>query len=126
MSYFPTLFGASALLAMSLCHAGAAEPAAQGPEWTETGRASFYAKFWQGRRTASGERFDNGALTAAHPWLPFGTRVRVMVEETGREVVVTITDRMFNARRIIDLSQQAARLLGIVRQGTAQVVLVPE
>ena len=94
--------------------------------WSESGRASFYASFWHGRRTASGERFDNNELTAAHPWLPFGTRVRVLVGETGREVVVTITDRMFNGRRIIDLSQRAARLLGIMRQGVAEVTLVAE
>lgn len=116
----------AAALACLAAPAARATEAPRGPEWSENGRASFYAKFWQGRRTASGERFDNGAMTAAHPWLPFGTRVRVMVEETGREVVVTITDRMFSARRVIDLSQQAARLLGIIGQGTARVTLVPE
>ena len=96
------------------------------PGWSESGRASFYSKFWHGRRTASGDRFDNNELTAAHPWLPFGTRVKVLVEETGQEVVVTITDRMFSRRRVIDLSQRAARLLGIIRQGTAEVRLVTE
>jgi rare lipoprotein A len=116
----------AATLALVAVPAAHAEEAALGQDWTETGRASFYAKFWQGRRTASGERFDNGALTAAHPWLPFGTRVRVLVEETGREVVVTITDRMGSARRVIDLSQRAAKLLGIIRQGTAEVTLQPE
>jgi rare lipoprotein A len=111
-----------ALVAVPAAHA---EDASLG-NWSETGVASFYAKFWQGRRTASGERFDNGELTAAHSWLPFGTRVRVLAEETGREVVVTITDRIGTARRVIDLSQHAAKLLGIIRQGTAEVTLQPE
>ncbi len=94
--------------------------------WRQRGVASFYADFWQGRRTASGERFDNDALTAAHPWLPFGTRVRVLAEGSGQAVVVTITDRMPPQRRIIDLSQRAARALGMMRQGTAAVTLVTE
>lgn len=111
---FVTLFAAAP--------ARAEEPASG---WSQTGTASFYAKFWHGRRTASGERFDNNELTAAHPWLPFGTRVRVMAE-TGQEVVVTITDRMFSRRRIIDLSQAAARALGMIRAGTAEVTLVTE
>jgi rare lipoprotein A len=96
------------------------------PGWRQTGVASFYASFWHGRRTASGERFDNNELTAAHPWLPFGTRVKVLAEDTGQEVEVTITDRMPSRHRIIDLSQRAARLLGIMRQGTAEVTLVAE
>ncbi len=93
--------------------------------WTQSGTASFYSKFWHGRRTASGDRFDNNELTAAHPWLPFGTRVRVLAED-GQEVVVTITDRMFSRRRIIDLSQRAARALGMMRSGTAEVTLIAE
>jgi len=112
-----------ALVAVPAAHA---EDAVLGQGWSESGVASYYAKFWQGRRTASGERFDNGELTAAHSWLPFGTRVRVLAEETGREVVVTITDRIGTARRVIDLSQHAAKLLGIIRQGTAEVTLQPE
>ena len=102
-----------------------AEAAGHRSKGLESGWASYYADFWQGRRTASGERFDNEALTAAHPWLPFGTRIRVMAEDTGREVVVTITDRMGAAGRIIDLSQHAARELGIIQAGVAPVVLMP-
>ena len=105
--------------------AAPAEAAGHQPRGLESGWASYYADFWQGRRTASGERFDNEALTAAHPWLPFGTRIRVMAERTGREVVVTITDRMGAAGRIIDLSQHAARELGIIQAGVAAVVLMP-
>jgi rare lipoprotein A len=116
----------AAFVALAAIPAAHAEDVVMGKGWSETGIASYYAKFWQGRRTASGERFDNGELTAAHSWLPFGTRVRVMAEETGREVVVTITDRIGTARRVIDLSQHAAKLLGIIRQGTAEVTLLPE
>src|SRR5271163_585663 len=100
----------------------AAQPASQQSAiWPgETGLASFYGSRHQGRRTASGGRFDQKALTAAHPWLPFGTKVLVTVEATGRSVVVTITDRLPSRRRVIDLSVAAARLLGIVRQGLAE------
>ena len=92
----------------------------------ETGEASYYGPHWEGRRTASGAVFDMHALTAAHHWLPFGTRVRVRVAETGQEVVVIITDRLRAARRVIDLSLGAAKALGMVRQGVAMVTLSPE
>ena len=92
----------------------------------ETGEASFYGPHWDGRRTASGAVFHMHALTAAHHWLPFGTRVRVRVAETGQEVVVIITDRLRAARRVIDLSLGAAQALGMVRQGVAMVTLSPE
>ncbi len=91
----------------------------------DTGTASYYGKAHQGKRTASGTRFDMEQLTAAHPWLPFGTRVRVTVAETGRSVVVIITDRIPSRTRILDLSVAAARQLGMLRQGLAQVVLTP-
>lgn len=120
------------LLLAGACFAGthgarAAQPASQQSAiWPgETGVASFYGSRHQGRRTASGGRFDQKALTAAHPWLPFGTKVRVTVEATGISVVVTITDRLPSRRRVIDLSTAAARLLGIVRQGLAEVSLTP-
>jgi len=120
------------LLLAGACLAGthtacAGQPAAQkSAVWPgETGLASYYGSRHQGRRTASGTRFDQRALTAAHPWLPFGTKVRVTVEATGRSVVVTVTDRLPSRRRVIDLSTAAARLLGIVRQGLAEVSLTP-
>jgi rare lipoprotein A len=91
----------------------------------ETGAASYYGRRHQGRRTASGLRFNDKALTAAHPWLPFGTKVRVTLLSTGRSVVVEITDRLHSSRRIVDLSLGAARALGMVRQGVAMVVLSP-
>src|SRR5258707_1143631 len=61
----------------------------------ETGTASYYGPVYHGRRSASGARFDQEALTAAHPWLPFGTKVKVTLADTGRTVIVTITDRLY-------------------------------
>jgi len=120
------------LLLVGACLAGthtarAAQPASQqSAVWPgEIGLASYYGLRHQGRRTASGARFDQRALTAAHPWLPFGTKIRVTVEATGRSVVVTVTDRLPSRRRVIDLSTAAARLLGIIRQGLAEVSLTP-
>jgi len=91
----------------------------------ETGIASYYGKYHHGKRTASGDRFDQHGLTAAHPWLPFGTKVRVTVASTGQSVVVTITDRIYSRTRIADLSTGAAKALGILRQGIARVTLEP-
>ena len=98
----------------------------------ERGLASWYGPGFHGRRTASGARFDMHALTAAHPSLPFGTRVEVRNLATGRSVEVRINDRGPHLRqRIIDLSQAAARAIGLGRgsAGVAQVslrVLAPE
>jgi rare lipoprotein A len=93
----------------------------------ERGTASWYGEKFQGRRTASGERFDMNDLTAAHRTLPFGTRVRVRSVVTGREVVVRINDRGPSIRsRIIDLSQSAADALGVRRLGVFQVELLRE
>jgi peptidoglycan lytic transglycosylase len=90
----------------------------------ERGIASWYGTKFDGRRTASGERYDMTELTAAHPTLPFGTRVGVRNTRTGREVVVRINDRgPFSKNRIIDLSYAAAREVGVVGPGTASVEL---
>ena len=88
----------------------------------ETGQASWYGKAHQGQRTASGERFDMRALTAAHRTLPFGTIVRVTNLGNSRSVNVRINDRgPFRRGRIIDLSYEAAKKLGIAARGTALV-----
>ncbi|MBD3894966.1 septal ring lytic transglycosylase RlpA family protein [Halomonas sp. ML-15] len=93
----------------------------------EEGVASYYADRYQGRQTASGERFDQQALTAAHPSLPFGTRVRVTHLDNGRETVVRINDRgPFVRGRIIDLSRRAAGELDMLRSGTAPVRVTAE
>lgn len=91
------------------------------------GLASWYGEKFHGRRTASGERYDMHALTAAHKTLPFGSMVRVKSERTGKEVVVRINDRGPYARkRLIDLSGAAAAKLGIRSRGVASVVLLRE
>lgn len=88
------------------------------------GSASFYAARFHGRRTASGEAFDNAALTAAHRTLPFGSRVRVTNPANGRSVVVRINDRgPFHKDRTIDVSRAAAERLGLVARGHGQVEL---
>ncbi|MGF1593777.1 MAG: septal ring lytic transglycosylase RlpA family protein [Kiloniellaceae bacterium] len=91
---------------------------------TFTGLASWYGPRFHGRLTASGETFDMASLTAAHPHLPFGSRVRVTNLANGRSVVVTINDRgPYVKPRIIDLSHAAARRLGFVDDGLAKVRL---
>jgi len=95
--------------------------------WRQTGMASWYGgKRWQGRRTTSGERYDENQLTAAHASLPLGSRVRVVVARTGRSVVVTINDRPGTRSRVIDLSRAAAEKLGILGAGIATVTLLPD
>ena len=114
------------LLALPHHGAHAQNFAQRGEAWLpESGTASFYGRRHNGRRAADGSRFDQNAMTAAHPWLPFGTRVLVTAAETGRSVIVTVTDRMGAPRRIIDLSVGAARRLGIINQGIARVSLSP-
>lgn len=86
------------------------------------GVASYYGNELAGNRTASGERFDPNGMTAAHRSLPFGTRLRVTDPSTGRSVIVRVNDRgPFHKGRILDLSEAAARELGIVRRGRAVV-----
>lgn len=90
----------------------------------EVGLASWYGARFHRRRTASGELFDMRALTAAHPTLPFGTRVCVRSEATGRSVVVRINDRGPHIRnRVIDLSRGAAEALGVMGLGLKPVEL---
>ncbi|MFN4356898.1 septal ring lytic transglycosylase RlpA family protein [Sphingopyxis alaskensis] len=88
------------------------------------GVASYYGNELAGNRTASGERFDPGQLTAAHRTLPFGSMVRVTNVATGDSVVVRINDRgPFAHGRVIDVSHAAAREIGLHRSGTARVKL---
>ena len=86
-----------------------------------SGIASFY---WQGQKTANGEAFDKSAMTAAHPTLPFNTRVKVTHLANKRSVIVRINDRgPFKTGRVIDLSHAAAGALGMHGQGLARVQL---
>ena len=90
--------------------------------FSQTGIASWYGKKFHGRKTASGDRFNMYAMTAAHKRLPFGTLVRVTHLKNGRSVAVRINDRgPFVRGRIIDLSYGAAKKLGMVAQGVARV-----
>lgn len=87
------------------------------------GRASWYGVYFQGRRTTSGERFNRFEYTCAHKTLPFGTRLRVTNVKNGKSVVVRVSDRgPYRHQRIIDLSEIAARPLGLVECGAATVV----
>jgi rare lipoprotein A len=89
-----------------------------------SGIASYYADEFDGRTTASGERYDMHALTAAHRTLPFGTTVRVTNTDNGRFVIVRINDRgPFKDDRVIDLSLEAARRIGLIARGTGPVTL---
>ncbi len=88
------------------------------------GTASYYAKKFQGRKTANGERFHHDSLTAAHKSLPFGTIVKVTNRSNGKVIVVRINDRMSpRARHLIDLTKYGAKTLDFVRQGYAEVSL---
>jgi rare lipoprotein A len=100
--------------------------AAERPRGTaiETGTASWYGAGHQGRRTASGERFDMNGLTAAHPTLPFGTKLLVTNLRTGKSVHVRVNDRGPHATgHIIDLSSKAAERIGLRDAGVAPVAL---
>jgi rare lipoprotein A len=94
------------------------------PWHSEKGMASHYGNEFQGKKTASGERFSPSDMTAAHRKLPLGTKVMVENMETGEKTEVKITDRGPYAdpkRRIIDLSKAAANSIGLVEQGVALV-----
>ena len=122
---------ATAVAALAAC--AAAEPPAfpvqpmaeeKPPEkvFEQTGKASYYGEWHQGKPTASGEKFDMNALTAAHKTLPFGTKVKVTNLENGRSVTVRITDRgPFVKGRVIDLSLAAAKKIDMVKAGVAKV-----
>lgn len=92
------------------------------PKISEKGKASFYADFFQGRKTSNGEVFKQRKRTAAHKTLPFGTKVKVKNLKNGKTVKVRINDRgPFVEGRIIDLSKKAAKKLGMVNDGVVQV-----
>jgi rare lipoprotein A len=96
---------------------------ANGAALTQTGLASVYSNTFNGRSTASGERYDSGALTAAHPTWPLGAEVRVTRLDNGKSVRVRINDRGPHVQgRVIDLSSGAAAALGM-HAGVARVRL---
>jgi len=110
------------ILVFSACAAVATVP--ERPIFSQVGVASWYGPDFQGQTTANGERFNMQAMTAAHRSLPFGTIVRVTDLDSGRVVKVRINDRgPLVAGRVLDLSKNAARRLGIADDGTAEVRL---
>lgn len=125
----PRTAAAALLLALlvTLQGCGASRAVPEGPfeaGWTQEGTASWYGPGFHGRPTASGEAYDMEAMTAAHPSLPLGTRIRVTVLATGRRTELRVNDRgPFTKGRVLDVSRAAARRLGILRRGTARVRL---
>lgn len=123
----------SALSSAALATAEAVPPPSSSPEASAAsreegavGRATYYAKRYEGRRTASGKRYRHEGMTAAHATLPLGSRVKVVNLANGRDIEVTVTDRC--RRRpfpFIDLSRGAARKLGFLGRGGAKVRIVP-
>lgn len=92
------------------------------PRIYQSGKASYYADKFEGRKTASGKIFQQNKLTAAHKTLPFGTKVKVKNLKNGKKVKVTINDRgPFIEGRIIDLSKKAARKINMTRDGVVDV-----
>jgi len=95
---------------------------AQGCETVQEGKASWYGSAHQGEKTASGERFDANARTAAHPTLPLGTPIEVTNLENGRKTTLIVNDRGPRAKgRVLDVSKKGAQDLGFVSDGTAPV-----
>lgn len=108
----------------------AAAPAAKPPAAAAatgdamSGIAAWYGSKFNGRRTASGQRFNAAALTAAHPSLPFGSKIKVTNTRNQRSVVVVVNDRgPTTPGRMLDVSRAAATRLGFVRAGTTEVQL---
>ena len=117
------LVSAALVLVLSGCAHTSPRPGAGLPE---EGDASFYGPGFYGHKTASGEVLRPGMLTAAHRTLPFGMCVRVTVVDSGASVEVRINDRgPFVAGRILDVSETAAKALGMVGRGVVRVRLSP-
>jgi len=98
------------------------EPLSSHEGFEQEGQASSYGRDFHGRKTSNGETFDMNAMTAAHKTLPLGVFVKVRHKRSGNEVVVRINDRgPFVKERIIDLSEAAAKQLGMLQEGVAPV-----
>jgi rare lipoprotein A len=113
---------ALAVVVLAAC-GGKSKKTATRNDGVQTGMATWYGGSHHGGPTASGERFNKNAMTAAHRTLPMGTHVRVTNERNGRSVVVRINDRgpFGNKRRVIDVSEGAARKLGMIEAGVVPV-----
>ena len=94
---------------------------------SEQGVANFYSDKFQGKKTSSGEPYDKNGLTASHKKLPYGTKVKVTNVENGKNVVVTVNDRMrASSPAVIDVTRRAAEELGFAKSGKATVKLEVE
>jgi rare lipoprotein A len=112
VAVFVVLFGAASALGIALAQS------------SEEGIANFYSDRFQGKKTASGQIYDKNALTASHKKHPFGTKVKVTNIESGKDVVVTVTDRMGRKNPVvIDVTRRAADELGFTKAGKARVKL---
>ena len=112
VAVFVVLFGAASALGIALA------------QNSEEGVANFYSDRFQGKKTASGQVYDKNALTASHKKHPFGTKVKVTNIESGKDVVVTVTDRMGRKNpAVIDVTRRAADELGFTKAGKARVKL---
>jgi rare lipoprotein A len=112
VAVFVVLFGAASALEIALAQS------------SEEGVANFYSDSFQGKKTASGQVYDKNALTASHKKHPFGTKVKVTNIESGKDVVVTVTDRMGRKNpAVIDVTRRAADELGFTKAGKARVKL---
>ncbi|MBS9523934.1 septal ring lytic transglycosylase RlpA family protein [Litoribacter ruber] len=109
-------------LLISSCAPRATSTASKSRMVTQSGKASYYANKFQGRKTANGEIYSHNKLTAAHRTLPFGTQVKVTNLKNGKTVTVRINDRgPFVKGRVIDLSRSAARKIDMIRDGVVNV-----
>jgi rare lipoprotein A len=89
----------------------------------EVGIASFYHHYFNGKKTANGEIFDNNKMTCAHKNLPFGTMLKVTNSQNDQSVIVRVNDRgPYVKGRVLDLSFAAAKILGFVNKGTTTVI----
>lgn len=126
-SLAPTAPLTAAIAVSSIAEAAPLAEAEPAFETIATGVASYYGRELEGNRTASGERFNPSGLTAAHRTLPLGTIVRVTNKRTGDSVMVRINDRgPFHGNRLIDLSEAAAREVGLRAAGSGMVELAVE
>jgi len=111
------------LLAYILCQSGFLLAQVDSAK-TQTGTASYYAKKFEGRKCACGEKFRQDSLSAAHKTLPFGTKVKVTNLKNDSTVIVRINDRLpKNSKRVIDLTKRAAKQLNFVQAGLTRVKL---
>ena len=112
----------SVLISVSLALIKLINPSSD--EKANTGTASFYAKKFEGRRTSSGQRYRSSSHTAAHRTYPFGTLLEITNHHNGLKTIVRVNDRGPHAKsRLIDLSYSAAKDLGLISSGTANVTL---